>query len=147
MPLTVTAPEGAHFEFEEVKTKKGTESLGDVPILVWDDCDKMVEHYGAAGVTAMADGTSFRVAFQSIARRYKQAETPKSDDEIAKAQIEYRPGTRNSAVAKPENKAARAAKAAAEKTGNADAITALLEAISSGKISAADVAALSGVGQ
>lgn len=148
MGLTVQAPTGAHFDFEEVKTAKGTQSLGDVPILVWDDLNAAVEFYGAEGVLNIMDGTSARVSFQSIARRIKGAgKTPEGvsiDDAIAAKQLEFRPGKRQAGPVTPAGKAAKAAKAAVEKTGNADAITQLLEKFASGELSEADAMALLG---
>lgn len=148
MGLTVQAPQGAHFDFEEVKTAKGTQSLGDVPILVWDDADAMIAHYGAEGVLNIADGTSLRVSFQSIARRIKTAgKSPEGvsiDDAIAGKQLEFRPGKRQVGAVTPAGKAAKAAKAAVEKTGNADAITQLLEKFASGELSEADAMSLLG---
>ena len=139
--ITVTAPEGSHFEFEEVKTDRGTKSLGDVPILVWDDIDAVVEHYGAEGILASLDGTSFRVSYQSIARRYKLA--GKSDDEIATALVEFKPGKRAAGVSTPVSRAKRAAKDAAEKMGDqADAVTDLLKLVADGKMTADQVRAL-----
>lgn len=140
MPLTVEAPAGAKFEMEEVKTAKGTQSLGEVPILVWENHEAMFAHYGEQGLLDMADGTSLRVAFQSIARRYKTAN--KSEDDIATAQIAYKPGKRSGVGAPtPESRAAKAARTAVEKTGNSEAITQLLERIARGEV---DLATLQG---
>lgn len=146
MTLTVTAPAGAHFEFEEVKTAKGTKSLGEVPILVWDDVDAMIAHYGKEGILNMADGTSARVSFQSIGRRFRSLEgdKAKTDDQIAQAQIDFRPGKRQGGVSTPTSRAKRAAGTAAEKVGG-DAVAALLEQIATGKLTAADLEALTGV--
>lgn len=145
MSVSFPAPAGAHFEFEEVKTAKGTKSLGEVPILVWDDLDAMVAHYGAQGVIDMADGTSLRVSFQSIARRFRSLEgdKAKTDDDIAKAQIDFRPGKRQGGASTPQSRAKRAAGAASEKISG-DAVAALLEQIASGKLTEADVKALIG---
>ena len=145
MPLTVPAPTGAHFEFEEVRTAKGTKSLGEVPILVWDDVDAMIAHYGKEGIKDMADGTSFRVSFQSIGRRLRSLEgdKAKTDDQIAQAQIDFRPGKRQGGASTPTSRAKRAAVAAADKV-NGDAVAALLEQIASGKLSESDVNALLG---
>ena len=139
MPLTVEAPEGAHFEFDEVKTAKGTQSLGDVPILVWNNAQKMIEFYGEQGVLDMADGTSIRVSGQSIARRLKAA--GKSDDEIATKQLEFRPGKRTVGAATPATRAASSAKKASEKVSG-DVLAALLDKIANGDLSEADIAAL-----
>lgn len=136
--LTVEAPEGAEFGFEEVKTKHGTESLGEVPILVWKDGQKALEYYGAEGIANVLDGTSLRVTFQGIGRRGKQ--TNKSDDEIAKAQIDFRPGKRANAPSTPQSRAARLAKQAVEAAGEQGSdVEALLQKLISGELSAADV--------
>lgn len=140
--LTVTAPDGAHFEFDEVKTARGEKSLGEVPILVWDDLEKAAEFYGVDSILAILDGTSLRVSFQGIARRMAVGE--KTADDIAKAQVEFRPGKRQVGASTPESRARRAAAAAVEKSGNADAITALLQKIAAGEISADDLQALVG---
>lgn len=140
MTLTVSPPTGARFDSEEVKTAKGTQSLGDVPILVWEDLNAASTHYGVAGIIDMLDGTSPRVSFQGIARRMKAA--GKTDDEIANAQIAFRPGKRTVGAETPKSKVRKAADAAAEKVGNPDLISALMAKISSGEISAADLASL-----
>lgn len=147
MTLTVQAPAGAHFEMEEVKTKKGAESLGEVPILVWDEFQPMVDTYGEEGIRNIADGTSLRVSFQSIARRLKVAvkagEEDGLNDKIAAAQVAFRPGKRVGGAAKPENKAARAAKSASEKIGNPDLVARFLEKVARGEIGAEDLESLS----
>jgi hypothetical protein len=141
--LTVSAPDGAHWDFDEVKTAKGENSLGNVPLLTWDDPQKAIEFYGADGVTAILNGTSVRVTAQGIARRLRAA--GKTDDEIAQAQVEHRPGTRQTAAATPVSRARRAAEGAAEALGDsADVIAQLLERVKRGEISAADLAALAG---
>lgn len=137
--ITTEAPEGAHFEFEEVKTARGTESLGEVPLLVWDDLDKARAFYTDEGILAVLDGTSLRVSFQGTARRLKAAN--KADDDIAKAQSEFRPGRRQGGQSTPTSRATRAAKSASEKV-NGDAISELLEKIASGQISAETLAAM-----
>ncbi len=136
--LTVAAPEGAHFEFEEVKTARGATSLGDVPLLIWDDLDAAVATYGISGVMDVLDGTSLRVSFQNIARRYKTA--GKSNDEIAQAQIAFRPGKRPTGTT-PKSRATKAVSAASEKVGG-DTVAKLLDAIASGSLSAEQLAAL-----
>lgn len=135
--LNTAAPNGSHFEFEEVKTAKGTQSLGEVPILVWDNVDAAVEYYGADAVRDVLDGTSLRVSFQSIARRYKAA--GKSIDEIAKAEVDFRPGKRAGGVSTPVSRAQRAAKSAAEKVGDGDALAQLLEKVAAGEIDLASL--------
>lgn len=137
--LTVTAPEGAHFAFEEVKTAKGAESLGEVPILVWDKLDAAIGNFGEEGVCDVLDGTSLRVSYQGIARRLKAA--GKTDDEIATAQVAFKPGKRQGGVSTPVSRAARSAKAAAEKV-DGDLVSALLEKIAKGELSAADIQSL-----
>ncbi|CAB4165367.1 hypothetical protein UFOVP1537_25 [uncultured Caudovirales phage] len=139
--LTVAAPHGAHFEFDEVRTDKGTKSLGEVPILVWDDVDALVACYGKEGILAVSDGTSLRVSFQSIARRFSAA--GKTHDEIAKAQTEFRPGKRVGGVSTPESRAKRAAGSASEKVGG-DLIESLLKQVAEGKLSKEDLQSLLG---
>jgi len=144
--MQVTAPTGAHFEFEEVKTDRGQTSLGNVPILTWDDLDAAVEHYGAEQVINVLDGTSLRVSFQGIARRMRAA--GKTDDEIGQNEIEFRPGTRQPGQSTPVSRAKTAAKRAAEKMGDeADSITELLDAVASGKIDRAQLADLLALAQ
>lgn len=138
--LQTAAPSGARFEYEEVKTAKGAESLGHVPILIWDNLDAAVAHYGEEGVRDVLDGTSLRVSFQNIARRFKAA--GKSDEEIAQAEINFKPGKRAGGVSTPASRAARLAKSATEKVGGDDSVEKLLAAIAEGKISGADIAAL-----
>jgi hypothetical protein len=131
--MQVTAPKGAHFEFEEVRTDRGAKSLGNVPILVWDELDEAVENYGEESVLNVLDGTSLRVSFQGMARRMRAAE--KSDDEIGTAQIEFKPGTRQPGQSTPVSRAKASARRAAERLGDdADAITALLDKVASGEI-------------
>jgi len=138
--LSVAAPEGAGWSWEEVKTARGTKSLGDVPILVWADHDAMVKFYGEEAILAVADGTSLRVSFQNIARRYALAE--KSLDEIATAQCEFRPGKRAVGSSTPASRAAKMARNAVEKSSNKEAVEKLLAKIASGELSDEDLDAL-----
>lgn len=143
MPLTVQAPAGSHFEFEEVATARGTQSLGEKPLLVWDSVPAATEFYGEEGIEAILDGTSLRVSFQSVARR--MAIAGKSDDEIAATQVAFRPGKRVGGASTPVSRAKRAAGAAAEKLGDkADQLSALMDKIASGEISEEDLASLVG---
>jgi|SRR6267154_623898 len=139
MTLTVKAPDGAHFDFEEVKTAKGTKSLGQVPILVWDKLEAVTAAFGEEGVVSSLDGTSPRVSYQGIARRMKLQN--KSDDEIATAQMEFRPGKRVVGAPTPVSRATRAARQAAEKV-DGDTLAAFLERVAKGEISPEDLAAL-----
>lgn len=153
MATSLAAPEGAHWSYEEVKTDKGSKSLGkENPLLVWDDEDKAREFYGAPGILAILDGTSLRVSFQNIVRRHAAAAAAKAaegkdvgnpQDDMAKAQLEFRPGKRVVGESTPASRVARAAKAATE-AGNVseDNLSKLLEAIKSGKLTDADVGAL-----
>lgn len=138
--LATAAPDGAHFEYEEVKTAKGQSSLGNVPILVWDDLTKAIAHYTEEGVRDVLDGTSFRVSFQNIARRYKIAN--KTDEEIATAMVAFKPGKRTVGASTPASRAARLAKTATEKVGGGEAVEKLLAKIASGELSQADLEAL-----
>ncbi len=142
MPTTVQAPEGAHFDYDEVKTAKGTQSLGAHPLLVWDNLDAARAFYGDEGIKDILDGTSLRVSFQSIARRMTLAK--KTDDDIANAQVAFRPGKRQGGVSTPVSRARNAAGKAAEKVGeaNADLVSQLLEKVARGEISTEDLAAL-----
>jgi hypothetical protein len=140
--LTVKAPDGAHFEIEEVATKGGTEKF-EAPILVWDTTPALVAHLGEEGVLAMADGTSLRVAYQAAARRGHTKN--KSFDEIAQAQVEYKPGKRSGASSTPQNKTARMAKEVVDKNPEAaDEVQKLLAAIAAGKFSIDDLKAMNG---
>jgi len=140
MPLSIDAPQGAHWEWDEVKTAQGKESLGEVPLLVWDTLEGAVAHYTEEGVLNSLDGTSLRVSYQGIARRMKIA--GKTDDEIAKAIIEFKPGKRAAGVSTPASRAKRAAAEAADAGVDGDAIAQLLKKIAAGEI---DLASL-GVG-
>lgn len=143
MPLTtVQAPDGAHFEFEVVKTAHGEKDLGPAPLMIWDDLDKCSAFYGVEGVLGMLDGTSLRVSFQGIARRGRIK--GESDDDIAKKQVEFRPGTRAVGTSTPVSRAARAAKQAADKLGGTagDTIAAFLERVAKGELSEEDLKAL-----
>jgi hypothetical protein len=136
------APAGARWAQEEVKTKGGTESLGTVPILVWDNLEAARNYYGEEGLLAVLDGTSLRVSFQSIARRFRTAK--KTDDELQTAQVNFKPGKRVVGAPTPESKVRKAAAVAAEKTGNAEGIEKLLAAIADGKLSQNDIDQLVG---
>lgn len=141
--LSVTAPAGARFDFEPVRTAKGTKDLGNVPILVWESLDSAIQFYGEEGILAICDGTSARVSFQNIARRLRQAN--KTDDEIASAQIAFRPGKRVVGASTPASRAARSVKAAVDaKPELADEIEKLLAKIQAGDFSEADLKALAG---
>lgn len=135
--LTVAAPEGARWSFEEVKAERGAKSLGEVPLLVWESLDAARATYGDEGLVNILDGTSLRVSFQSIARR--GVIQNKTFDEIAKAQVEFRPGKRAVGQSTPVSRAASAARKVAEKVGG-DQTAALLERI--GTLSPDDLAAL-----
>lgn len=139
--LNTTAPDGAQFVYEEVKTAKGQSSLGNVPMLVWTNLSKAIAHYGSEeAITDVLDGTSLRVSFQNIARRYKIAN--KSDEEIAAAMIAFRPGKRVVGASTPASRAASSAKKAVEKIGGGAEVELLLAKIASGEISQEDLAAL-----
>ena len=131
MSTTVTPPTGAHFESEELKTAKGTQSLGEVPILVWDDASAVTANFGEKGLLDILDGTSLRVSYQGIARRLKVA--GKSDDEIANAQVQFKPGKRAGGSSTPASRARKAAESASEKVGG-DVVARLLERIAAGEI-------------
>lgn len=132
MPITsVTAPEGAHFESDEVATKRGEESLGEVPILVWDSVDAARAYYGDEAIVSVLDGTSFRISFQGIARRAKMQ--GKENDEIAKLQVDFRPGQRVGGQSTPTSRVRRKAESLTEKV-DAGQLEALLDKINTGEI-------------
>lgn len=137
--VTIAAPDGSHWSYEEVKAERGQKSLGEVPLLVWDSVDAARSFYGDEGIASILDGTSLRVSFQSIARR--GALQGKTFDEIAKAEIEFRPGKRAVGQSTPVSRAANAARKAAEKVGG-DQVAALMEKI--GTLSPEDLNALLG---
>jgi hypothetical protein len=130
--LTVRAPDGAHFNYDEVKTARGTQSLGDVPLLEWDDLDKAREFYGDQGVLNVVNGTSLIVSFQGIARRMRIA--GKSDDEIAEAQIKFRPGAKAVGVSTPVSRARGMAAKAVEAGADGDELAAFLKALAEGRV-------------
>lgn len=134
--LTVQAPTGAHFAFEEVKTAKGTKSLGEQPILVWDDANAATEYYTAQGVLDILDGTSVRTSMQGIARRLANA--GKSADEIAKAQVDFRPGRRAGGASTPASRARKAAESAVDAGASGDAVANLLARIAKGEVQLAE---------
>jgi hypothetical protein len=129
--LTVAAPSGARWTFDEVATAHGKSSLGEVPLLEWTDLQACVDFYGVEGILSMLDGTSLRVSQQGIARRLKAA--GKSDDEIATAILAFRPGKRTIATPTPVSRAKRAAAAAADKV-NGDVVAAFLARVAAGEI-------------
>lgn len=144
--MNITAPTGAHFEFEEVRTDRGATSLGNVPILKWDNLEACLDFYGEDQLLNVLDGTSLRVSFQGMARRMKAA--GKTDDEIAQAELDFRPGTRTPGQSTPVSRAKSAAKRAAEKLGDeADAISTLLDKVASGEISQSQLAELLSLAQ
>lgn len=133
------APAGAHFEWSEVKTAHN--SLGNVPLLVWDDLEAARQHYGDEGIIAILDGTSIRVAVQAIARRNKIA--GKADEDIAKLQIDYRPGKRVVGASTPASRARSAAARAVDKLGDqGDLLTEILRKIEAGEITADELSVL-----
>ncbi len=150
MSLSVTAPKGSHFGMEEVKTDRGTKSLGDVPILVWDELDGATEHYGEGGICQILDGTSLKVSFQSIGRRMKIAfmqlkdgEPEDANDKIAQAQIDFKPGKRGVGASTPVSRAKKAAGQAAEKLGEqGDIVAAFLAKVAAGEVDAETLASL-----
>lgn len=125
--LTVPAPAGAHWSFESLRTKNGTESLGELPILEWDTAEGIVAHYGPEGTKQMINGTSGKVSYQSIARRL--ALRGKTINEIAQAQVDFRPGQKASGPTTPHTRAAKAAKVATERGADGERLANLLDRI------------------
>lgn len=143
-------PPGAKFVFEEVRTDRGNTSLGQVPILEWGDDEASVraaiDYYGFEGIANILNGTSLKVSFQSIARRLKtrvvkNVATPATDEEIAKAQIEFRPGKREGGQSTPASRAANEAKKAAA-MANGDALAQLFKKVQNREIPASVLEAL-----
>lgn len=126
----IPAPDGAHWELEDLSTAQGKESLGEVPMLVWDTFSGCVAHYTEEKVMDTLNGSSFRNTYQGIGRRLKVA--GKSNAEIAQAILDWKPGLR--AAQSPETRAKRAA-ADATKVVGGDAIALLLKRIARGEIS------------
>jgi hypothetical protein len=137
--LNVAAPEGSHFEIEKVENKAGAEF--QVPILVWDSFEKGLEFYTEEGILRVLDGTSLRVTFQGIARR--MAIAGKSADEIASAQIEFRPGSRRVGESTPVSRSVKAVKSvAAADPAKAEALEKLLAKVAAGEVSLDDLSSL-----
>lgn len=142
--LSVAAPAGAEFKLEEVKTARGTKSVGEVPILVWNDLEKARDYYGDEGIQDVLDGTSLRVSFQNIGRRYASA--GKSMDEIAEAQLKFRPGKRAVGVSTPASRTANTARRASEKIGGeaSETLSKFLERVARGEVSEEQLKAMAG---
>lgn len=123
-------PPGARFEYDEVKTDRGQKSLGQCPILTWDESEEglngAIAFYGASGVGRFVNGTSLRVSCQGIIRRGKAAGKP--DDQLAKDQLEFRPGSRQGGQSTPVSRAANATRKAAQKVSG-DSIAELMNKI------------------
>lgn len=142
-------PAGFTFDWDEVKGDHGQLSFGQRPLLTVEEsqagADALMAFYGPEGVGRIYNGTSGRVQFQGIARRITQKgkkegwDDDKINAEIAKAQLEYRPGKRQAGQSTAQSRAANAAKKAAGKIGG-DAIASMLEKVAS--MSAEDRAAL-----
>lgn len=135
-------PPGSHFEFAKVKTDRGQTDLGDVPILTWGETDEdianAVAFYGAEGISNILGGTSLRVSFQGIARNAKEraAKDPTkalTDEQIAAAQIAFRPGKREGGQSTPISRLGNQAKRAAAKA-NPDVLANLLKMVEEGKL-------------
>jgi hypothetical protein len=129
--LSYEAPAGSRWAWDEVKTGHGKESLGEAPLLEWESVEGIVGHYGVEGALAAINGTSLWVSYQGIARRMKIA--GKSDDEIAKAVLDFRPGKRAVGNPTPVSRAKNAAAAAAS-VANGDAIAAFLARVARGEV-------------
>lgn len=141
MPDVLTlpaAPAGASWRFDEVRTNHGTETLGERPLLQWNDIEGARAYLGDDGVCNALNGTSLLVSYQGIARRITIAgsapDKNKSDEEInfeiAEAQLKFKPGKRTG-EATPASAAARSAKNVADAVGDKGAagLKALLDKI------------------
>ena len=80
------------------------------------------------------------MAYQAIGRRGRIQN--KSDEEIAAAQIGYRPGKRAVGESTPRSRARNAADKAAQKISNPDLLTQLMEKVASGQLTEAELEAL-----
>lgn len=144
-------PPGFYFDFDEVKGDHGQKSFGKRPLLTVNEDEAgvqgLITFYGNEGVARIYNGTSGRVQSQSIARRVTQKGVKegwtdeKINDEIAKAQLEYRPGKRQGGQSTAASRAANAAKKAADKIGG-DAIAQMLAKVAA--MSPEERAALAG---
>lgn len=138
-------PPGASFDYDEVKTDRGQKTLGPAPLLTWDETDEglaaAISFYGASGVGRFVNGTSLRVSCQAIARRGKTATPPKSDEQIAKEQLEFRPGSRQGGQSTPVSRAAAATRKAAAVV-NGDAITEMMNRMATDPAFRASLASL-----
>lgn len=136
-------PPGARFEYDEVKTDRGQKSLGQVPILTWDESEEgfngALAYYGAAGIARFINGTSARVSFQGILRRGKQAN--KTDEQMALDQLNFRPGSRQGGQSTPVSRAANATRKAAQKISG-DSIAELMAKLAEDESFRNQVAAL-----
>lgn len=143
--LSLEAPDGARWDYGEVKTNRGTQSLGKVPILVWDDPQKAIEFYGQEAFLAAFNNTGLRVPFQSIARRKRVAGVVDAN-EIAQEMIDYKPGETERAAPTAASRAASAAKRATEalSEGGKDLFTTLLDKVAKGEISEAQLQSMLG---
>lgn len=133
-------PPGFYFDWDEVKGDHGQKSFGQRPLLSVHETPEgvqgMITFYGNEGVARIYNGTSGRVQAQGIARRVtlkgQKATPPWSDEqinnEIAKAQLEYRPGKRQGGQSTAQSRAVNAAKKAAGKISG-DALAGLMEKI------------------
>lgn len=146
-------PKGASFDWDEVKGDRGQKSLGNRPLLTWEESESgiagAIEYYTAEGVARIVNGTSVRVTAQSIARRTVEKglkegwDDDKINNEIARLQLEYRPGKRQGGQSTAQSRAANAAKKAAGKISG-DAIATLLDRVASA--SPAELEALRALG-
>jgi hypothetical protein len=134
--LSVQAPDGAHWDWSEVKTARGTQSLGEVPILAWDSLEKAQAFYGEESALAAFNNTGLRVPFQSIARRGRVSGKLDANG-IAQEQLDYRPGQVERAQSTPASRAKSAAARAAETLGgeSADVLAEFLNRFASGQLS------------
>lgn len=142
--LTVAAPTGSHWDWSEVKTARGTKSLGQIPILVWDDPQAALEFYGPEAFLSGFNNTGLRVPFQGIGRRGR-AGGKMDANAIAQEQLEYKPGQTERAAPTATSRAKSAAARAAEQLGEgADLITTLLNKVANKEITEEQLSAILG---
>lgn len=138
MATTVDAPRGAHWEYVEVRTNHGKRSLGEAPVLEWDDVEAARQFYGEEALKQLLE-IGVKNQYLRLARTGRIRGM--TDDEIARSQLSYKPGQRQ--ARSPVGKVSKAARAAAERA-SPDVVAALLEAIARGEITADDLRAIAG---
>lgn len=131
-------PTGFYFDWDEVKGDHGQVSFGKRPLLTVNEdpegAKALYEFYGNEGVARFYNGTSGRVQFQGVARRVTAKgkkegwSDEKINEEIAKQELEYRPGKRAGGQSTAQSRAVAAMKKAAGKIPG-DALAGLMDRV------------------